>query len=115
MLIKTGDTVQIITGADKGVRSRVTSIDRDKGKALVEGVNMVLKHVRRSQKHPQGGRLNKEMPIQLSNLAYFCESCSKPSRLGARYLDDGAKERFCKKCGASQGEIAPAKAAHAKK
>ncbi|TWT36772.1 50S ribosomal protein L24 [Posidoniimonas corsicana] len=115
MLIKTGDTVQIITGADKGVRSRVTSIDRAKGKALVEGANMVLKHVRRSQKYPQGGRLHKEMPIQLSNLAYFCESCSKPTRLGARYLDDGAKERFCKKCGAGHGEIAPAKASHAKK
>lgn len=115
MLIKTGDTVQIITGADKGVRSRVTSIDRAAGKALVEGVNMVLKHVRRSQKYPQGGRLNKEMPIQLSNVAYFCESCSKPTRLGARYLEDGSKERFCKKCGVACGELAPAKAAHAKK
>ncbi|TWT73666.1 50S ribosomal protein L24 [Posidoniimonas polymericola] len=115
MLIKTGDTVQIITGADKGVRSRVTSIDRTAGKALVEGVNMVLKHVRRSQKYPQGGRLNKEMPVQVSNIAYFCESCSKPTRLGARYLDDGSKERFCKKCGTAHGQIAPAKAAHAKK
>lgn len=115
MLIKSGDNVQILVGADRGVRSRVTSIDRAKRKALVEGANMVLKHVKRSQKYPQGGRLKKEMPIQLSNLAFYCESCGQPTRLGARFLDDGAKERFCKKCGAGHGEIAPAKAAHTKK
>ena len=115
MLIKTGDTVEVAAGADKGVRSRVIKIDRDKGKAIVEGVAKVFKHVKRDQKHPQGGRLSKEMPVQLSNLKFFCESCSQPSRLGARFLDDGVKERFCKKCGASAGELAPAKAKYAKK
>jgi large subunit ribosomal protein L24 len=53
--------------------------------------------------------------VQLSNLAYLCSSCNKPTRLGARFTKDGAKERFCKKCGASAGEIAPAKKAHAAK
>ena len=115
MLIRTGDTVEVITGADRGTQSRVIQIDREKGKALVEGVNKVYKHVRRSQKHPQGGRLSKEMPVQLSNVMFFCESCSSRSRLGARFSDDGAKERFCRKCGASAGEIAPAHASHAKK
>lgn len=115
MLIKTGDTVEVITGADRGVRSKVTKIDRQAGKAIVEGVAKVLKHVRRSQRNPQGGRLSKEMPVQLSNLAYFCESCGKASRLGARYLDDGSKERYCKKCDAGQGEIAPARPRYAKK
>lgn len=115
MLIRTGDTVEVITGADRGTQSRVIQVDRATGKALVENVNRVYKHVRRSQKHPQGGRLSKEMPIQLSNLAYICESCGNKSRLGARYLDDGAKERFCKKCDASAGEIAPAKERYAKK
>lgn len=115
MLIKTGDTVEVIAGADKGKQSRVIEILRAEGKALVEGVAKIYKHVRRSQKHPQGGRLSKEAPIQLSNLAYFCSACSKATRLGARFTDDGAKERFCKKCGASAGEIAPAKKAHAKK
>lgn len=115
MLIKTGDTVEMLAGADKGVRSKVINIDRQTGKALVEGVNKVLKHVKRSQKHPQGGRLSKEMPVQVSNIQYFCESCGKRSRLGARFTDSGAKERFCKKCGTTAGELAPPKAKYAKK
>ena len=115
MLIRTGDEVEVLAGADRGTRSRVIRVNRETGKALVEGVNKVYKHVRRSQKHPQGGRLSKEMPVQLSNLMYFCPSCNQPSRLGARFSDEGAKERYCKKCGASAGEIAPPHASHAKK
>jgi len=115
MLIRTGDTVEVLTGADRGTKSRVIQIDRQKKKALVEKVNRVYKHVRRSQKHPQGGRLSKEMPIQLSNLMYVCESCGGRTRLGARYTKEGAKERFCKKCDASAGEIAPAHKAYARK
>lgn len=113
MLIRTGDTVEVIAGNGRGQQSRVIKVDRATGKALVEGINRVYKHIRRSQKHPQGGRLSKEMPVQLSNVQYFCPSCSKASRLGARFLDDGSKERFCKKCGSSAGMIAPAKKAHA--
>lgn len=115
MLIKTGDTIEVIAGADKGVRSKVIKIDRLAGKALIEGVNKVFKHVKRSQKHPQGGRLSKEMPVQISNVQFYCESCSSRSRLGARFTDEGAKERFCKKCSASVGDLAPAKPAYAKK
>jgi large subunit ribosomal protein L24 len=113
MLIRTGDTVEVIAGNDSGRKSRVIKVDRETGKAIVEGVNGVKKHIRRSQKYPQGGVLKKDMPIQLSNLQYVCPSCSASTRLGARFLDDGSKERFCKKCGASAGEIAPAKKAHA--
>jgi large subunit ribosomal protein L24 len=115
MLIRTGDSVEVIAGNDRGMKSRVIKVDRDTGKALVEGVNRVKKHIRRSQKYPQGGVLSKEMPVQLSNLKYVCQSCGAAARLGARFLDDGSKERFCKKCGASAGQIAPAKAAHATK
>jgi len=115
MLIRSGDTVEVIAGADRGEKSRVIQIDRVKGKALVENVNRVYKHVKRSQKHPQGGRLSKEMPVQLSNLLYVCQSCSQRTRLGSRFTDEGVKERFCKKCGASAGEISPPKVAHAKK
>ncbi|TWT46589.1 50S ribosomal protein L24 [Botrimarina hoheduenensis] len=113
MLIKSGDTVLVIAGADKGVRARVLKIDRETQKAIVEGVNKVYKHVKRSQKNPQGGRLSKEMPVQLSNLQYVCEQCTKATRLGVRFLADGSKERHCRKCDASAGQIAPARAAHA--
>ena len=106
--------MEVIAGADRGVRSRLLKIDRGSGKAVVEGVARVYKHVHRSQKHPQGGRLSKEMPVQLSNLQFFCDSCGKAVRLGARFLDDGTKERFCRKCGAGAGQIAPPKKAHAK-
>ena len=107
MLIRTG------AGNDRGQKSRVIKVNRATGKALVEGVNRVKKHIRRSQKYPQGGILSKEMPIQLSNVQYFCPSCNKAARLGARFLADGSKERFCRKCNAAAGQIAPAKAAHA--
>jgi large subunit ribosomal protein L24 len=115
MLIKTGDTVEVIAGADKGVRAKVIKVDREAGKVLVEGVNKVFKHVKRSQKHPQGGRLSKEMPINIANVQYCCEGCGKRARVGIRYTDEGAKERYCKKCSASISEIAPPKSAYAKK
>jgi large subunit ribosomal protein L24 len=115
MHIKVDDTVEVIAGDDRGERGRVLNVDRRAGKVVVEGVARVYKHVRRSQKNPQGGRLSKEMPIQLSNVLLVCNRCGKGVRTGARYSADGAKERFCRKCGTALGQIAPAKAAHATK
>lgn len=115
MHIKNDDTVEIKSGDDRGVRGKVLKVDHQAGKVLVEGVNRVYKHVRRSQKNPQGGRLSKEMPVQLSNVMLVCEHCGQAARTGARYLDDGRKERYCKKCGAGSGEISPARASYAKK
>ena len=105
MHIRTKDTVQVITGDDEGVRGRVLSVNRQDGLVLVEGVNRVLKHVRRSQKNPQGGRLSKEMPLQISNVLLVCTKCGKATRTGARIRQDGAKERFCKKCGSGLGQL----------
>ena len=115
MRIKTNDIVVVVAGDDKGVRGKVLSVDHEAGKVIVEGVGKVYKHVKRSQKNPQGGRLSMEMPVQISNVLFYCQSCSKPTRLGARFLADGSKERFCKKCSAAQGRIAPPRTAHAKK
>jgi len=84
-------------------------IDRRIGRLVVEGVNRVYKHVRRSQKNPQGGRLSKEMPVQISNVLLLCNKCNKGTKTGSRMLKNGTKERFCKKCGAGLGEVAPAK------
>ena len=109
MHIKTNDTVEVLTGDDKGQRGKVLSIDRRVGRLVVEGVNRVYKHVRRSQKNPQGGRLSKEMPIHLSNVLLVCPKCASGVRTGSRLVKDGSKERFCKKCGAGLGEISPPK------
>ncbi len=114
MHIKKDDTVEVIVGDDNGVRARVLSVSRREGKLIVEGVNLVYKHVRRSQRNPQGGRLSKEMPIQLSNVMLVCQKCSKATRTGARFLADGSKERFCKKCGANLGLLAPPHRSHAR-
>jgi large subunit ribosomal protein L24 len=115
MHIKVDDTVQVITGDDEGARGKVLSVDHAAGKLTVEGVNRVYKHVRRGQKNPQGGRLSKEMPVQISNVLFVCRACGRPTRTGTRFEGDGSKHRFCKKCGADNGQIAPPKAKHAKK
>ena len=109
MHIKTNDTVEVIAGDDKGERGKVLSIDRRDGRLIVEGVNRVYKHVRRSQKNPQGGRLSKEMPVQISNVLLLCSKCGRGVRTGARIAKDGSKERFCKKCGTALGVISPPK------
>jgi large subunit ribosomal protein L24 len=115
MWVKVGDTVQVMTGDDAGEKAKVKAINHDTGKVTVEGVNRVYKHVRKSQRNPQGGRLSMEMPVQMSNVAVVCSRCGKPARMGVRIVKDGSKERYCKKCGGSTGEVSPPKASRAAK
>jgi large subunit ribosomal protein L24 len=115
MLIKANDIVQVICGDDRGARGKVLRVKRAKDKIVVEGVNRTKKHVRRSQKNPRGGVLSMEMPLPASNVLLVCASCNAAVRLGTRYLADGSKQRYCKKCGAANGLVAPAKARYAKK
>lgn len=114
MKIHTGDTIQVISGRDKAVTGKVISVNHKTDTLLVEGVNMVYRHVKPSQRNPQGGRLHKEMPIRASKVMAICPKTSKPTRIGYRYLDNGSKERFARVSGASMGEISPAKASYAK-
>ncbi|MBN1394280.1 MAG: 50S ribosomal protein L24 [Pirellulales bacterium] len=109
MRIKTNDTVRVIAGDDRGATGKVLRVEKKKNKLVVEGVNRAYKHVRRSQKNPQGGRLSKEMPISASNVQLVCAACGAAARFGVRYLNNGAKERYCKKCGAEGGQISPPK------
>ena len=111
MFIRVDDLVEVVTGDDRGQRGKVLSVDRAAGKLLVEGVNRVYKHVRKSQRNPQGGRLSKEMPVQLSNVQLVCRACGKPARMGVRQAKDGAKQRYCKKCSAVNGDISPPRTA----
>jgi large subunit ribosomal protein L24 len=113
MLIKTGDIVEVCTGNDRGTRAKVLAVRPAKtgGKpgqgasVIVEGVNRVYKHIRRSQKNAQGGRLSKEMPIDASNVLLVCTACGKASRLGTRTTADGGKVRICRGCKAEQGAV----------
>jgi large subunit ribosomal protein L24 len=115
MRIRVNDTVEVITGDEQGTRGKVLRVNRAAGKLVVEGVNRAFKHVRRSQRNPQGGRLSKEMPLQVSNVLLVCQACGKATRVGVRLLDDGSKERFCKKCSAGMGQVSPPKKQQAKK
>ena len=115
MMIKENDTVKVVTGKDKGVQGKVLRVDREANTVVIEGVNRVYKHVRKSQRNPQGGRLSKEMPINASNVMVVCPSTGQTTRIGVRYLEDGSKERYAKKSGASLGQISPPRARYAKK
>ncbi len=115
MLIRVNDTVEVISGRDKGQRGKVLKVDRENSRLVVEGLNRVYKHVKRSQRNPQGGRLSKEAFIDASNVQLVCPSTGKPTRIGVRYLPDGTKERYSKKSGATISVVAPARAMHATK
>lgn len=105
--IRRGDSVVVITPDDaKNVPRKVIQVLDGGKRVVVEGANRAFKHVRRGHpKSPQGGRLNLEMPIDSSNVMIYCDSCRKGVRVGFRFLDDGTKERHCRKCGASMGVV----------
>ena len=116
MHIRANDIVQVIAGEDRGVRGKVLKLIPKRGKVVVEGVNRVYKHMKRSQKNPQGGRLSKEMPIDISNCVLVDPQTNKPTRVGVRIAKDGARERYAKASGASLGAItSPRKANTTKK
>jgi large subunit ribosomal protein L24 len=99
MHVKKDDTVMVISGRDKGKRARVLSAMPSEGKVLVEGVNVVKRHTKpRPPKVPQGGILEKALPISASNVMWVCPECSRPVRPAYRELADGTKERYCRKC-----------------
>ncbi|EDP97963.1 50S ribosomal protein L24 [Kordia algicida OT-1] len=93
--IKSGDTVRVIAGDHKGSEGKVLTVLREKNKAIVEGVNMVSKHQKPSAQNPQGGIVQKEAPIQISNLSLLT-SKGETTRVGYR-MEDGKKVRFSKK------------------
>ncbi|MBB5517094.1 large subunit ribosomal protein L24 [Rubricella aquisinus] len=95
--LKKGDKVVVLTGKDKGKEGEITAVMPKDGKAVVSGVNVVIRHTKQSQ-NSQGGRISKEAPIQLSNLALVDPKDGGPTRVGFR-MEDGKKVRFAKKSG----------------
>jgi len=113
MNIRKDDTVEVKTGNDKGTRGRVLRVLPDAGRIVVEGVNRVYRHMKPSRRNPQGGRLSKEMPIDVSNVMLYCGTCRRGVRVGRRYTADGRKERYCKKCGGGLGFLSKPRAKYA--
>lgn len=96
--IKKNDTVLVLTGKNKGKSGKVLAVLVARNRAIVEGVNLVKKHARRTRDDQQGGIVQKEASIHLSNLAVFCKGCNGATKVGFNILKDGTKTRFCKKC-----------------
>src|SRR2546423_13848108 len=115
MHIRKNDTVIVVSGDDRGKRGKVLTVDPKAGKIVVEGVNRVYKHVKPSQRNRQGGRLSKEMPINLSNVMLLDPQTNQPTRVGVRYLPDGTKELYAKKSGAAIRKLSRPRKAYAKK
>ena len=97
--IKKGDTVEAIYGKEKGKRGKVLKVLSSKGSryVLVEQINMIKKHMKPSQKNKEGGIIEREGPLHISNVSIICPKCSKATRVGVQIGDEN-KMRFCKKC-----------------
>lgn len=105
MNIKKNDKVKIIAGKDKGKIGKVMQVFPDKNRASVEGINLLIKHIRARRSGEKGQRIEFPAPLNLSNLILICPKCGKPARVSYKYLDNKIsgtktkkKVRFCKKC-----------------
>ncbi len=96
--VKKDDLVLVISGKDKGRRGRVIRILPSRERVVVEKVNVVKRH-QRPTRTSQGGILEREAPVHLSNVMPICPKCGEPTRVGFKFLQDGRKVRACKKCG----------------
>jgi len=97
--LKSGDLVEVVSGAEKGKRGKVLRVDRSSRRITVQGVNMVYKHLRKSQKHPQGGRIQLEAALDVSNVLLVDPKSGKPTRIRMKVDGDGKKVRVSVKSG----------------
>jgi len=103
--VRKGDTVMVIAGNDRGKTGEVLAVYPKSRKVLVKGINRVYRHLRPSRSHPQGGRIQKEMPIDISNVLPIDPKTSQPTRVGFRITAEGNKERYAKKSGETLGVL----------
>lgn len=98
MKIRKGDTAQIISGKDKGKKGRVLKVFPKRNKLIVEGLNLLYKHVRPRREGEKGQRIQIPAPLHISNVMLICPKCSRPIRVGYKILTDGRKVRWCRRC-----------------
>ena len=99
--VKTGDTVVVISGSNKGKQGKVMAVSPKEGKVIIEKVNLVSKHVKPRRMGETGGIVEAEGAMYASKVAIVCPHCNKATRIGHNVLEDGTKERICRKCGAA--------------
>jgi large subunit ribosomal protein L24 len=97
--VKTGDTVKVIAGDDRGKTGRITAVNIEKERVTIEGINMVTKHAKPSAKNPQGGISKIEAPIHVSNVALVDSKTGETTKVGRRKNSEGKTERYSKKSG----------------
>ena len=96
--VKTGDEVLVLSGKDKGKTGIILHMVPEKERAVVEGINMIIKHMRRTTPQGQSGRIEREGSIHISNLKLICPRCNQPIRTSRRKLETGFRVRVCRKC-----------------
>ncbi|MFH1045919.1 MAG: 50S ribosomal protein L24 [Candidatus Omnitrophota bacterium] len=96
--IRKNDIVMCMAGKDRGKKGKVLGVLTDRNKAVVEGINFIKKHARKTREDQQGGIVQREAPVGLSKLMLICSKCNKPVRAGFSLLKDGSKVRICRKC-----------------
>ena len=99
MHVKRGDTVVVIAGKDKGKEGKVVAAYPAQNKVIVEGVAMAKRHQKARMQGQESGIIEKELPIDASNVMRVCPKCGKPARVGIKTFEDGSKAKYCKKCG----------------
>ncbi|MBR7009180.1 MAG: 50S ribosomal protein L24 [Ruminococcus sp.] len=97
--VKTNDTVIVLSGKDKGRKGKVLQVSPKEGKVIVEGLNLVTKHVKPRRQGEQGGIVEAEAAMYASKVQLVCPKCSKATRIAHKILEDGSKVRVCKSCG----------------
>ena len=102
--IRKDDKVIVIAGKERGKIGTVLKVDPEKGRVVVEKVNMVKRHAKPSAKTAKGGIIEREAPLNISNVMIVCNKCAEHTRIGKRILEDGSKIRVCKKCGEPMDE-----------
>lgn len=103
--VKKGDVVEVIAGNDKGKRGKILQVLTRKDRVIVEGVNMQIKHQKPSQQYPQGGRMEQEMPLHISNVLPIDPATDKPTRIGRKKIDENGKTRWIRYAIGSGEEI----------
>ena len=99
--VKTGDAVVVLSGSNKGKQGKVMAVSPKEGKVIIEKVNLVSKHVTPRRMGETGGIVEAEGAMYASKVAIVCPHCNKATRIGHNVLEDGTKERICRKCGAA--------------